>query len=278
MMKTTLVAGAWTFMLSVAVTSLAQAQDCEYQRDYDIELDAAQIQALEIDAEAGPIEIRGQGSDAIQITARACASSEDALDGVTLQYERRGDRWEIISETEVNDGWFFSWTRDSYAYLEMTVVAPNGVSLDVDDGSGSLLIADWEGDIDIDDGSGSIELSRIMGSVDIDDGSGSIHLAEGEGDVDLEDGSGDIDIHNWTGNLFLNDGSGDMNITQVVGHVTVDDDGSGPISIEDIDGDVRIDEDGSGSIDVYRVTGDLSIGSAGSGGLHFNDIDGNVSM
>lgn len=278
MMKTTTVASAIALLASLTTVSTVQAQDCEYQRDYDIELDAAQIQALEIDAEAGPLEIRGQGSDAIQITARACASSEDALDGVTLQYERRGDRWEVISETDVNDGWFFGWTRDSYAYLEMTVVAPNGIALDVDDGSGSLIIADWEGSIEIDDGSGSIELSNILGAVDIDDGSGSIHLVDGEGDIDLEDGSGDIDISRWTGNIFLNDGSGDMNITQVVGHVTVDDDGSGPIAIEDIDGDVRIDEDGSGSIDVYRVTGDLSIGSAGSGGLHFNDIDGNVSM
>jgi len=276
-MKTVQVASTLTLLATLASMAPLQAQECEYQRDYDIELDAAQIQALEIDAGAGPIEARGEGGSAIRITARACASSEDSLDGVTLQYERSGDRWQVISKTEANDGWF-GWSRDSYAYLEMTVVAPNGIDLDIDDGSGSLVITDWEGAIEIDDGSGSIELRNILGDVDIDDGSGSIHLTEGEGEIDLEDGSGDIDITSWTGNIFLDDGSGDMNINQVTGNVTVDDDGSGPIAIEDIDGNVRIEEDGSGSIDVYRVTGDLTIGSAGSGGLHFNDIEGNVSM
>ena len=111
-MKTAQVASVFIFLTTLASTATLQAQECEYQRDYDIELDANQIQELEIDAGAGPIEISDQRDDSIRITARACASSEDSLDGVTLQYERNGDRWEVISETKADDGWF-GWTRDS---------------------------------------------------------------------------------------------------------------------------------------------------------------------
>jgi hypothetical protein len=68
MMKTTTVASAIALLASLTTVSTVQAQDCEYQRDYDIELDAAQIQTLEIDAGAGPIEARGEGGSAIRIT------------------------------------------------------------------------------------------------------------------------------------------------------------------------------------------------------------------
>lgn len=277
MMKKATIASVLTLFSAITVVSSAQAQNCEYERRYDLELDPAQIGTLEIDAGAGPIEILGQGSGTIQITARACASSERALEGVTLQYERRGDRWEVISDTEVNGGWFSGWTGNRYAYMEMIIVAPNGIALDIDDGSGDLMISEWEGDVEIDDGSGELELTNIVGDIYIDDGSGDIMVTDGAGEIDLEDGSGDIDISQWQGPVFVDDGSGDIEISQVAGNVSVED-GSGGMSIEDIDGDVRIEEDGSGGIDVYRVTGDLTIGSTGSGGLHFNDIEGNVSM
>lgn len=278
MMTKTTTASLLMFISTVSAMTSVQAQECDYERNYDIELDAAQIRALDIDAGAGPIEILGQESGSIHLTARACASSERALDGVTLQYERRGDQWEVISKTEVKDGWFFGWGGDNYAYLEMTVIAPNGIALDVDDGSGALMISDWEGDVEIDDGSGSIELINIMGHVDIDDGSGSIQLTGGEGDMDIEDGSGDIDISSWAGSILVDDGSGDITVSEITGSVTVDDDGSGAINIADIDGDVWIEEDGSGDIHVYRITGNLNLGSTGSGELHFNDIEGDVSM
>lgn len=248
---------AKTILIATATIALAVSAhaDCEHSRKLAIApIDAANVKLVRIDASAGSLEVLGSATRSIGAGGEACASTSSRLDGIELTSERRGDEVLIRVDIDSARGLFFSRT---YAYLDLKVELPEGMAVEIDDGSGEIDVTNV-GELDIDDGSGSITVTR-SGPTRIDDGSGSIALTDIAGDVSIEDGSGEIEIDGVTGNVRIDDGSGSVEITNV---------GS----------DVIIEDDGSGSIRVTDVKGDLRVGDHGSGGLSFDRIDGKVSV
>jgi DUF4097 and DUF4098 domain-containing protein YvlB len=205
-----------------------------------LSLPAESLQKLEIRAGAGFLEVSGrEGLAAIEVKAEIVAkgvSDKDLeaylKDRIELTLERKGDKAVLVSRVRERFR-LFSFGDD--AVINLTVSVPKTMPLDIDDGSGSIVIEDVAG-ARIEDGSGSIRLSRVSGEVEIDDGSGGIEIDDVTGDVSVEDGSGEIDIR------------------RVGGTVTVDD-GSGSISIADVAKDVRIVNAGSGGLDIVGVKG-----------------------
>jgi DUF4097 and DUF4098 domain-containing protein YvlB len=180
-----------------------------------------------------------EGLDAIEVKAEIVAKgvSDKDLDAyvkdrIELTLEKKGDKAVLVSRVR---GKFRLFGFGDNAVINLTVTVPKALSLDIDDGSGGIVVEDVAG-VRIDDGSGSIRINRVAGEVKIDDGSGGIEIGEVTGDVDVEDGSGEIDIR------------------KVGGTVTIDD-GSGSISVEDVGKDVRIVNAGSGGVDITRVKG-----------------------
>lgn len=250
--KSLITAVAATFVFSA---SGALANDCSHTRDLNITpVDAAGIEQVRIDAAAGSLEVIGVETDSIRAGGKACASSASRLDGIELRSRHVGNVLEIEVKIESAGGFFF---RRTYAQLDLKVELPKGMSVEIDDGSGSIEVRDV-GDLDIDDGSGSIEVTNA-GNTRIDDGSGSIDINGLRGDLEIEDGSGRIDVRDVAGTVRVDDGSGSVEITRVGGSVIIVD-------------------DGSGSIRVTEVKGDLRVGDHGSGGLSFDRIDGSVSV
>lgn len=197
------------------------------------------LKVFEIRAGAGSLKVTGhEGLAAIEVRAEIVAKGVDEedleaflKDRVELTLEKRGDKAVLVSRVKQK---FRLFDLES-AVINLTVSVDRSLTLDVDDGSGSLVIEDVAG-VRLDDGSGSIRIGRIAGDVEIDDGSGGVEIVDVTGDVSVDDGSGEIDIR------------------RVGGTVTVDD-GSGSISIEDVGKDVRIVRAGSGGVDVSGVKG-----------------------
>lgn len=197
------------------------------------------LKGFEIRAGAGSLKVTGsEGATAIEVRAEIVAKGVDdedldafLKDRVELTLEKRGDKAVLVSRVKER----FRLFEFKSAVINLTVSVPKALVLDVDDGSGSLVIEDVAG-VRLDDGSGSVRIGRVTGDVEIDDGSGGIELFDVAGDVSVEDGSGEIDIRG------------------VGGTVTVDD-GSGSLSIEDVGEDVRIVSAGSGGVDINDVKG-----------------------
>lgn len=229
-----------TAVLAILFAALAGSL-AAFETTKALSLPAAGLKALEIEAGAGSLTVSGRpGLAAIEvkaeIVARGVSDKEmDAYlkDRVELILEKRGDSAVLVSRVREKFG-FFDFNDNTVIHL--TVLVPETLPLDIDDGSGSIVVEDLGASLRVEDGSGSIRIARVGGPVTVDDGSGGIEISEVKGDVTVDDGSGEIRVR------------------QVGGTVTVDD-GSGSIDIEEVGKDVRLISTGSGGVDVSNVKG-----------------------
>lgn len=228
-----------TLILSVLVL-FACGTLAAFETTKSLTLSAEGLKGLEIRAGAGSLTVTGRdGLAAVEVKAEIVVKGVQdkdmdsyIADRIELTLEKKGDRAVLVSRGRDRSR-LFDFGSD--AVINLTVSVPKALTLDIDDGSGSMAVEDVAG-VRIDDGSGSIRVGRIAGEVEIDDGSGGIEIGDVTGDVSVEDGSGEIVIRG------------------VGGTVTVDD-GSGSIDIEDVEKDVRLVSTGSGGVDVTNVRG-----------------------
>ena len=257
---------------TLATTPAAVANDCEYSKPLNAQLDAAGASELRIKAEAGYLIVEGsRGASQVTVEGRACASKESRLDDIELEAERKGDR--LVVAADMPD-WNFG---NGYARLDLKITVPSELALYVEDGSGSTEIR-GVASLDLVDGSGEIDVREVYGDVEIEDGSGEIDLRDVTGSVTLSDGSGSVKATDVGSVRFENDGSGEIELVRVQGDVIIESDGSGGITIRDVTGTVRVGSDGSGSIWVSQVSGGFELGSDGSGSVHIDDVEGTVSL
>lgn len=227
-------------VMAMFVAGAAQADWNTYEETRELTLDASNVTHLSINAGAGSMEVVGvAGLQAISVTATIGISDADEDEAarimskkMTLTLDRDGDA--ALLKAFFDDG-FLGLGTD--AYIALVVSVPKGIALTIDDGAGSIDVADVEGDITIDDGSGSIDIRNVAG-VKIDDGSGSLKVRDANGDVTINDGSGSIKVRGVAGTVTIDDGSGSIKVSDVEKDLIIVDDGSGGQSFSDIRGEV----------------------------------------
>lgn len=230
-------------ILTTLAASLAYAAG-EYKEAREMSLATGGIGSLEIHAGSGSMEITGvSGLDEINVEATIVvpARNDDKAkkkieDDLVLYLEKEGDGAVLQAHF---DSSAFSFGDSPTVHL--TIRVPENMSLDIDDGSGSIEIEDVRGDIKLDDGSGSITLSNVGGTVEIDDGSGSITARGVGGDIKIDDGSGGITVSDVAGSVIIDDGSGSIDARDVENDLIIVNDGSGGLSFSNVGGKVEKD-------------------------------------
>jgi len=223
--------------------SLAHAGWSDYEEVRDLSLDAAGISQLTINAGAGSMDVTGvKGLDKISVKATIVVPDEDEDDAVRVIEKRIRLSLEKNAGDANLDAWFESGLMSfgSSPYIALEVSVPQGMAVNIDDGSGSIDIVDLAGDLTIDDGSGSIDIKNVA-HVRIDDGSGSIDLVSATGDVSIVDGSGSISVKHVQGSVTIDDGSGSIDVSDIDSDLIIVDDGSGSLRFSDIRGTVDAD-------------------------------------
>jgi hypothetical protein len=242
MRELALAAAAITAAVTCATSAHAQVYHYGSGHDYTAErqatVDASGARRAVVDASAGSLRIEGRpGLTEVRAHGTAWSSSQRFLDQVKLTARRTGDVVEVEVDIPDHDG---EW-EDVQAGLDLVVEVPQGLALDVEDGSGSMEIRNVGG-VEIHDGSGDIEVEHAGGDVRVEDGSGGIRLTDVKGSVEIpRDGSGSIDIRG------------------VTGRVHVSSKGSGSIDVDDVGGGLEVDHKGSGSISYRNVRGTVSV-------------------
>ena len=251
-----------TSLLLVAIATPAIAQDydeCRHEAQRSATLDVGSARRLLVEAGSGSLKIVGKpGVSNITVRGRACASSAQRLERITLRTRRSGAdaivEANIDRNNERNDRWN---SDDGYGRLDVEMEVPASMALEIHDGSGSMDVSNV-GAIVIEDGSGDIVADNLNGDVDIEDGSGSIRLVDVAGRVDINDGSGTISLRNIGGLIDIDDSSGEINIRSARNSVRISD-SSGGIDVVDVDGDFVVSDDSSGGIDYDNVKGRVDI-------------------
>ncbi|MDH3665093.1 MAG: DUF4097 domain-containing protein [Alphaproteobacteria bacterium] len=229
-------------VMAMFTASLAHAGWNDYEEVRELNVDAAGASEFVIDAGAGSMVVTGDGNASeIEVTATIQVDTGDdkkaqeiIADRLTLTLDRNGDS--VILKSYFDGG---MWGNSSGS-VKLEVVMPQGISLQVDDGSGSIVIEDTEGDVEVEDGSGSLKVFNA-GNVEIDDGSGSIEVEGATGDISIIDGSGSITVSEVGGSVTIDDGSGSINIDDVAKDVIIEDDGSGGLNVSNVRGKVESD-------------------------------------
>jgi DUF4097 and DUF4098 domain-containing protein YvlB len=227
-------------VMAMFVASLAHAGWSDYEEVRNLDLDADGVSQLSIKAGAGSMDVTGvRGLDKISVKATVVVPDTDEDKAVkviekkmTLSLDQQGSEAQL--DAWFDDG-FMGFGSDAHIVLEVSV--PQGLSVNIDDGSGSLDVRDVAGDVTIDDGSGSIDVDNVA-NLKIDDGSGSIDVENASGDVSIVDGSGSISVVHVKGSVTIDDGSGSIKVSDVENDLIIVDDGSGSLSISDVRGSV----------------------------------------
>jgi hypothetical protein len=234
----------------------------DYKETRTLTLNTQNLSEFKVDAGAGSLSIKGAADTntiTVKATIRLNTSSEDKAkrflaDYLDLRLDKRGSKALLVSDFD--DGWSISsWIGGNMnSRIDIELTMPDGMKLDVDDGSGNIEIRDLTNHVEIDDGSGSMELERIGGGLKIDDGSGNINIQAVQGNVRIDDGSGNVNLETISGNVVIDDGSGSITIEDVTGSVEIDD-GSGNIRVDHVSENVNIVDNGSGSSRISNVDG-----------------------
>ena len=227
-------------VMAMFITSLAHAGWSDYEEQRELKLEADGVSTLSIEAGAGSMDVTGvAGLAEISVKALIVVPNADEDDAIKVIEKRMVLTLEESNGVAKLESWFdqgfMGFGSDAYIVLDVSV--PQGMSVNIDDGSGSLDIADIVGDVSIDDGSGSIDVSNVA-NLKIDDGSGSIDVEGAAGDVSIVDGSGSISVVGVSGSVSIDDGSGSIKVSDVENDVIIVDDGSGGLSITDVRGNV----------------------------------------
>ncbi len=258
--------------LALAASGCVRPDPCSSTAARELSLDAAGASRLRVVAGPGSLSVKGvPGATRVSAHGTACASNPGLLEQVRLEGHRFGD--ELVIETRQPRP---SWGSDS-ASLDLAIELPEGLAVDVTDGSGgaqvehvaslrfaddsgALLIVDVAGEVQVVDGSGDLSIERVGGRLRLEDSSGDADISDVGGDIEVEDGSGNLVIRGARKNVvILEDSSGDIQVSQVGGDVRVRDDGSGDIRVSEVAGSFTVEHDGSGRITSSGVSGRVSV-------------------
>lgn len=264
----------WAAMTLLVVGPVYADWPCRFEAQRTGGEAAQGINRVIVVARAGELRVLGaRNARRIEATGRACASSAELLDQVTITTRREGSALyiEAVSPRATDlSGWF-------EASLDLAIVLPESIAVDAQDSSGDATFEDLHS-LKLNDSSGNVRIRRIAGAIDLTDSSGNIDVDQA-GSVRLVDSSGDIDIARTSrGVEIIADSSGDIRIRDVAGDVHVMQDSSGDIEIGDVKGNAAVDNDSSGRIVASHIGGNFSVLADSSGGISYRNVRGSVAI
>jgi hypothetical protein len=240
-------------LLTLPLPALAR-DDCAFSAERKAGIDTTGAERVEILARAGDLTVRPASGTALGAAGRACASRQEFLDQTQLHVRRAGNVIQVHVQTPDD----MSGIGIFYAYLDLQVVVPEGLPVEVTDSSGDMSL-DGVRVVRVTDSSGDILARRLSADVEIDDSSGDIRVEDAAGAVRVADSSGDIVIRGAQSVHIPRDGSGDMSIERITGNVLIEQDSSGDVTVSGVGGNVELLADGSSQVRVTSVQGTVRL-------------------
>lgn len=143
--------------------------------------------------------------------------------------------------------------------IDLELVVPEGVRVEVESGAGEVDVRDVVGDVVVDTGAGDVRIADVAGRVEVDTGAGSVALERCAGEVVVDTGTGDVTgtaLGSPVVQVDAGAGSVDLELRGAVERVAVDL-GTGDVRLQVPAGRYVLDvETGAGDVDVAGVTED----------------------
>ncbi|HEX7069814.1 MAG TPA: DUF4097 family beta strand repeat-containing protein [Rhodothermales bacterium] len=165
---------------------------------------------LELDLDAGDIDVRRGNAGAVVIRADRCASSREQLREHEMTAEKSGNNVEVVSRLGSDRGFsLFGRGRRSLRVV-ISAIIPSDYNIDFSTGAGNVVIRDAVGAVSGETGAGKLVLTSVRGPVEISTGSGNVELREILGQVDVQTGAGNVELRDVEGALSVQTGAGNV--------------------------------------------------------------------
>lgn len=208
-----------------------------FVREMTREFTAQPDQQLSIDVGSGQIEVRAGDAATVSVEvimsvkSKSGEKAEEIFDNTLLEFSEDADEVSVKTGTlkKKAKSWF-GFKRSKLPEIKVIATCPPNFDLNLDTGSGNILVEDISGQMILDTGSGSITGSNLGGALSADTGSGSVTIQNLLGNLIADTGSGSINASGIEGTFSGDTGSGSINASGLISEFSADT-GSGSIHI-----------------------------------------------
>ena len=142
--------------------------------------------SLSVEIDAGSVTIARGAAGRVDVAATRLASGQTALNALTLDIGRDGDRVRVV------------FRRGADALANQSVIlhlmVPETTSISVSTGSGSITVGDTGDGARLKTGAGTVITRNVRGPLDIVAGSGGIEVWGADGSVRAEASAGSVKV------------------------------------------------------------------------------------
>lgn len=193
---------------------------------------------LEIDIEAGGIEVQVGDDDTVRIVARVRGADADRFE---LDFRQEGE--EIRARGRITGKTSRSLSIDILAQV------PRRFDLELETSGGSIEVGDVDGEVDADTAGGSILIGRVRGPVRADTAGGAIEVLASVGDVVADTAGGSIHLGEIDGRIKADTAGGSIRVERNLATARLSTAGGGirvreahgPVDADTVGGGIKVD-------------------------------------
>ena len=196
-MKKVILVSAALAVLLLAVSSSLFAQE-KVQKKF------SNLRSVKCDFALGDVTIKKSSDDQIHV-------------GLTYTHDKRGfdpvittRGGSLILKEKFSDG-----SDYDTGYSKWVISVPKDTEIDINTGTGDIIIIDAVIEVEANTGTGTIEIAGSKGSFDMNTGTGDVEVTNGNGEFDLNTGTGDVLIADTKGELKGNSGTGSVDAENI---------------------------------------------------------------
>lgn len=263
------------FVLALLPATAIAGERCKFERPVSLDLDLSGARAVVFEVNSHDLRLHATPGARATLSGRACASSNQILEQLSVSQEKAGDK--LVVKLERRQQGLDIHLGNTYARLDVSGSLPDDILVQLKVGSGDASLTGARA-MSADVGSGDVTASAIKGLATAAVGSGDITLRDIGALHVLSIGSGDVEATGVRGDARVDSiGSGDLDLREVQGDVRIGSIGSGDAEVGAVRGAVTLDTLGSGSLEV-RGAGSLRVDRIGSGDVDHTGVTGAVEL
>ena len=164
MNKKLFVSVAATASLLAGCVVVATPQHANFHQQKTLSIQANDLNRLTIEAGAGSLKVIGSDSETNVTVTGHIYTTKESPNAYDFSLDRNGQHAELVARNHSSSGY---WHGNS-PRIDLIISLPDGMALDIEDGSGGITVRNTGGLVISDAGSGSLTFDDIKGVIEVD--------------------------------------------------------------------------------------------------------------
>jgi hypothetical protein len=182
------------FFLSMTLQGFSQKENIKETFD--------NVQKIKVDVAVGNIAIEKSPSGNTVLTGEYDSEKLD------VEISFSNGKLSVVEKTKKRNS---NGSIDSHYKLQI----PANLEMNVNTGTGKIVVVNHKGDLKLNSGTGSVELLNSEGELSLNSGTGRVSMTNCQGELNANSGTDDVVIENVTGVISANSGTGNVSAKNI---------------------------------------------------------------